>query len=44
LVIGVDSEIQLAEILLAAKSAPLPPDDLYSEDPDLIEPSRWKLQ
>jgi aryl-alcohol dehydrogenase-like predicted oxidoreductase len=44
-VIGVDSLAQLEE-LLAIKPVPaqLPPDDLYSGDRTLLEPSRWKLQ
>jgi aryl-alcohol dehydrogenase-like predicted oxidoreductase len=44
LVVGVDSLAQLDEILVAARArAVLPADDLYSEDRDLIDPSRWKL-
>ncbi len=44
LVVGVDSSTQLEEIL-AATSADVAalPEDLYSEDRDLVEPSRWKL-
>ncbi|HWS68410.1 MAG TPA: aldo/keto reductase [Steroidobacteraceae bacterium] len=44
LVIGVDSVAQLEEVLSHSSAAkPLPPDDLFSEDKNLIEPSRWKL-
>jgi aryl-alcohol dehydrogenase-like predicted oxidoreductase len=43
-VVGVDSLTQLTEIVDASEiRVPLPPDDLYSEDRELIEPSRWKL-
>lgn len=41
-VVGVDSLRQLREILSAAGRPPVaPPDALASEDPDLINPSRW---
>ena len=41
-VVGVDSLKQLNEILACAGTvAAVPPDDLMSEDPDLINPSRW---
>ena len=41
-VVGVDSPRQLREILAAAGRPPIaPPDALASEDPDLINPSRW---
>ena len=44
LVVGMDSVAQLEEILAAlVAQSPLAPDDLYSDDRDLIEPSRWKL-
>jgi aryl-alcohol dehydrogenase-like predicted oxidoreductase len=44
-VVGVDSEAQLAEIIAASATlVPAPPQDLYSEDLELIEPSRWKLK
>ncbi len=44
IVIGVDSLAHLDEILSAADgTGSLPPEDLYSEDPDLLDPSRWKL-
>jgi len=43
IVVGVDSATQLEEILIAAADAtPLPPADLFSDDPELIEPSRWR--
>lgn len=43
-VVGVDSAAHLQEILaLPAAAGPLPPDDMFSEDPDLIDPSRWKV-
>ncbi len=44
LVVGLDSVAQLDEILaaLAADTSPAP-DDLYSDDLDLLEPSRWEL-
>jgi aryl-alcohol dehydrogenase-like predicted oxidoreductase len=42
-VVGVDSLSQLEQILAAAAGAAAPPDDLCSDDRDLIEPSRWKL-
>jgi aryl-alcohol dehydrogenase-like predicted oxidoreductase len=42
-VVGVDSIAQLREILEAVRaSAPAPPDDLYSADCELLEPSRWQ--
>jgi aryl-alcohol dehydrogenase-like predicted oxidoreductase len=43
-VVGVDSPAQLEEIL-AAKTigTPCPPADLYSDDVDLVEPSRWVI-
>jgi hypothetical protein len=41
-VVGVDSPAQLEEILAAkAIGVPSPPADLYSDDIDLVEPSRW---
>lgn len=41
-IVGVDNTAQLAEILDAANAATsLPPDDLFSDDPDLLNPSRW---
>ena len=44
IVVGVDSVDQLREILSAACSpSVLPPASLQSEDPDLINPSRWRL-
>jgi aryl-alcohol dehydrogenase-like predicted oxidoreductase len=44
-VIGVDSLEQLEELLAVnSASAHLPPAGLASEDIDLIDPSRWKLQ
>ena len=43
-VVGVDSSKHLEEVLaLSAVAEPLPPDDLFSEDRDLIDPSRWKV-
>ncbi len=43
-IVGVEDLSQLQEILTAA-SGPVPalPDDLGSDDPDLINPSRWHL-
>ena len=42
--VGVDSEQQLKEILAAAQAPSIhPPSGLYSDDPDLINPSRWNL-
>jgi hypothetical protein len=44
LVVGVDSVNQWNEILAASDTrGHVPPDDLFSDDPELIEPSRWKL-
>jgi aryl-alcohol dehydrogenase-like predicted oxidoreductase len=43
-VVGVDSLAHLEEILAAAAvDAASPPEDLFSDDRDLIDPSRWKL-
>jgi aryl-alcohol dehydrogenase-like predicted oxidoreductase len=43
-VIGVESTVQLQEILSAVPPyAALPPEDLFTEDRDLLEPSRWKV-
>lgn len=43
-VVGVDSVGQLQEILHAAcADAPSPPAELFSEDLELLEPSRWRL-
>lgn len=44
-IVGVDSLEQFQQILVAA-SGPLPPmpSDLFSDDPDLINPSRWQLR
>jgi len=43
-VIGVESVAQLREILQAASAgAPVPAAEIYTEDRDLIDPSRWKL-
>jgi hypothetical protein len=45
IVVGVDSMLQLEEILTAsAAEATAVPEDLSSSDRDLIEPLRWKLQ
>jgi hypothetical protein len=42
-IVGVDSLLQLKEILLAAEgTAPEPPEALHSNDIDLIDPSRWR--
>jgi hypothetical protein len=44
-VFGVDGLSQLEEILVAtAGEWSHPPDDLCCDDPDLINPSRWKLK
>lgn len=41
-VVGVDSDLQLHEILEAAATVgPIPPSDLAIEDTDLINPARW---
>jgi aryl-alcohol dehydrogenase-like predicted oxidoreductase len=41
-IVGVDGPGQLEEILLAADAPLLPvPDELFSTDPDLLNPSRW---
>lgn len=43
-VVGVDCERQMREILAAScMQAVSPPDDLFSDDEDLINPSRWNL-
>jgi aryl-alcohol dehydrogenase-like predicted oxidoreductase len=43
IVIGVDTGDHLREILLAAgSSARIPPEALACDDPDLVDPSRWK--
>jgi aryl-alcohol dehydrogenase-like predicted oxidoreductase len=43
-VVGVDSIAQLREILTTEIGAvPMPPMDLFSDDRDLVEPSRWRL-
>jgi aryl-alcohol dehydrogenase-like predicted oxidoreductase len=43
-VVGVDSLAQLREVISAAAGEPLvPPENLASNDPDLINPSRWSL-
>jgi aryl-alcohol dehydrogenase-like predicted oxidoreductase len=42
-IVGVDSAGQLREILEAAqRGAPAPPEDLWSEDRELLEPARWR--
>jgi hypothetical protein len=42
--VGVDSEQQLQEIVAAAQAPYIPPPPgLYSDDLDLINPSRWNL-
>jgi hypothetical protein len=41
LVVGVDCTAHLEEILAASFAESVPPDDLFSEDRDLIDPSRW---
>jgi hypothetical protein len=42
-VVGVETAAQLREIIAASKRAllPPPPPDLYTDEPDLILPSRW---
>jgi len=40
-IVGVDTQIQLQEIVNAADTLVLPPAALMSEDLDLINPSRW---
>jgi aryl-alcohol dehydrogenase-like predicted oxidoreductase len=43
-VIGVDSDAQLKECLAHSSAfGPLPPSDMFSEDLNLIDPSRWKV-
>jgi aryl-alcohol dehydrogenase-like predicted oxidoreductase len=43
-VVGVDSVQHLQQVLaLSTVSEPLPPDDMFCEDRNLIEPSRWKV-
>lgn len=42
LVIGVDCAAHLEEILAVPVAEPVPADDIFSEDRDLIDPSRWK--
>jgi hypothetical protein len=43
-VVGVDSVMHLGEILTASRGVGTqPPDELCSEDVNLIDPSRWKL-
>lgn len=43
-VVGVDSAAHLDEILsVSLHTAMSPPEDLFSNDRDLIDPSRWKL-
>jgi aryl-alcohol dehydrogenase-like predicted oxidoreductase len=43
-VVGVETVSQLEEILGADRLAPLKvPEDLSSDDPELLNPSRWKL-
>jgi aryl-alcohol dehydrogenase-like predicted oxidoreductase len=43
-VVGVDDPSQLRRILEGvSRSAPMPPADLRAEDPDLIDPRRWKI-
>lgn len=43
-VVGVDSLAQLQEILRKAQEPPrIPPPDVMTDDPDLINPSRWRL-
>jgi aryl-alcohol dehydrogenase-like predicted oxidoreductase len=42
-VVGVDNAAQLRELVSAAQTLqPTPPDDLSSDDADLVNPSRWK--
>ncbi len=43
-IVGVDTCGQLEEILAAERVVLPAPEDLASEDPDLIEPRRWKLK
>jgi aryl-alcohol dehydrogenase-like predicted oxidoreductase len=43
-VVGVDSASHLGEVLsLCSDDQPVPPEDLFSGDRDLIDPSRWKI-
>ena len=43
-VIGVDAVQQLQQILtLSSVAGPPPPEDMFSEDRNLIDPSRWKV-
>jgi aryl-alcohol dehydrogenase-like predicted oxidoreductase len=43
-VVGVDGIQQLEQILaLSAVGEPPPPEDMFSEDRNLIDPSRWKV-
>ncbi|HEX2825381.1 MAG TPA: aldo/keto reductase [Burkholderiales bacterium] len=44
IVVGVDNPAQLEDLLAAASgTAPAPPPDIASDDPDLINPSRWRV-
>ena len=44
-IVGVDSRVQLEQVLASVSTQPVPilPGDLSSEDLELLEPSRWKL-
>jgi aryl-alcohol dehydrogenase-like predicted oxidoreductase len=42
-VVGIDSLLQLEQLLQQPPEVPLPPAELRSDDRELIEPSRWRL-
>jgi hypothetical protein len=43
-VVGVDSLVQLQEIIAATTEQYLiPPNNLFYDDPDLINPAQWTL-
>lgn len=43
-IVGVDNSLQFDEVVAGFSSViPAPPSDLASEDPDLINPSRWSV-
>jgi len=45
IVVGIDTVEQLSQVLAAAVSSDVkPPSELSSEDPDLVNPSRWRRE
>ena len=44
LIVGVESDKQLKEILNSLKTKVIPPKNIFSNNDDLINPTKWKIR